>query len=223
MAYPGVVFKNLIGHMLLENRTKFIEQKSAQRAVIQTADKNKNKIDTMFVDLRNKSASRATSNVATLYSTTSTYDSASNGNYLVICCDGNASFYEVGIFQLPMECGYSTLGWNYPGFGQSTGLPYPDQLTAAADAVMQYAFSLGFKEENIILFSWSIGGFAVSWLSNHYPNVKGVVLDACFDHIKPLAQQQMPKFACNITSTRLIFRCNFKIVFFIKPAWSIMQ
>jgi pimeloyl-ACP methyl ester carboxylesterase len=54
-------------------------------------------------------------------------------------------------------------------------MPYPDQLTAAADAVMQYAFSLNFKPENIILFSWSIGGFAVSWLANQYPNIKGVV------------------------------------------------
>jgi len=48
-------------------------------------------------------------------------------------------------------------------------------LTAAADAVMHYAFDLGFKVEEIILFSWSIGGFAVSWLSNQYPDVKGVV------------------------------------------------
>ena len=61
------------------------------------------------------------------------------------------------------------------GFAQSTGLPYPEQLTAAADAVMHYAFDLGFKVENTILFSWSIGGFAVSWLSNQYPDIKGVV------------------------------------------------
>ncbi len=74
-------------------------------------------------------------------------------------------------------------------------MPYPSQVTAAADAVMQYAHSLGFKTENIILFSWSIGGFAVSWLSNQYPSVKAVVLDACFDHIIPLAQQRMPSFA----------------------------
>jgi pimeloyl-ACP methyl ester carboxylesterase len=75
------------------------------------------------------------------------------------------------------------------------GLPYPHQLTSAADAVMQYAFSLGFKTEQIILFSWSIGGFAVGWLANQYPDVKAIVLDACFDNIIPLAQQQMPQFA----------------------------
>ncbi len=42
---------------------------------------------------------------------------------------------------------------------------------------MQYAFSLGFKAEQIILFSWSIGGFAVSWLSNQYPDIHSAVRD----------------------------------------------
>jgi hypothetical protein len=83
---------------------------------------------------------------------------------------------------------------------------------------MQYALSLGFPTDKIILFSWSIGGFPAAWLSNHYPEVRAVVryfivllflprrlfysyfktikiLDACFDHLLPLAQQQMPKFA----------------------------
>ena len=77
-------------------------------------------------------------------------------------------------------------------------------MTAAADAVMQYAHSLGFKTENIVLFSWSIGGFAVSWLSSQYPTVKAVVLDACFDHIIPLAQQRMPQFASKFKNVYLI-------------------
>jgi hypothetical protein len=87
---------------------------------------------------------------------------------------------------------------------------------------MQYAFSLGFKVENIILFSWSIGGFATSWLAMHYPDVKGVVsninfpifsviliicifkiLDASFDDIIHLAIPQMPKFACKYRKTIL--------------------
>lgn len=76
---------------------------------------------------------------------------------------------------MPIKRGYSTLGWNYPGFAQSTGLPYPENVTASADAIMQYAHSLGFKTENIILFSWSIGGFPVAWLSNYYPNIKAIV------------------------------------------------
>ena len=179
MAYPGIILGNLINKPhLIENRKKFIEEKRAKRVLIQTSGGYKNKIDTLFVDQRNTIRyNGARNNFATLDSTNRSGNNTNdaNGNYLVICCDGNASFYEVGIFQIPIERGFSTLGWNYPGFAQSTGLPYPEQLTAAADAVMHYAFDLGFKVENIILFSWSIGGFAVSWLANQYPDVKGVV------------------------------------------------
>ena len=192
MLYPGVFLQSMIGFALLDGRAKLIEQKRGQRAVVQTKDAYENKIDTLFVDNRNVISYSSVSRVATVDSSAKNSD---NGKYLVICCDGNASFYEVGLFAIPIENGYSVLGWNYPGFGQSSGQPYPDQLTSAADAVMQYAFSLGFKTENIILASWSIGGFTISWMTNHYPDVRGAILDACFDDVVPLAQQQMPKFA----------------------------
>lgn len=41
---------------------------------------------------------------------------------------------------------------------------------------MQYAIQgLGFKPENIILFAWSIGGYAATWAAMIYPEVKHVV------------------------------------------------
>lgn len=94
----------------------------AQRALVQTADAHRNKIDTVFVDQRNTIRySTAATRVFSLDTASSTTDNdGQNGKYLVICCDGNASFYENGIFQLPVESGFSALGWNYPGFGQST-------------------------------------------------------------------------------------------------------
>ena len=58
-----------------------------------------NSIDAMFVDRRNK---------------------AENGNLLVITCEGNCGFYEIGIISTPLDKGYSVLGWNHPGFGYST-------------------------------------------------------------------------------------------------------
>jgi len=98
---------------LIDNRTKFIEQKRAKRVLIQTNGEYKNKIDALFVDQRNKIRfNGARNNFATLDSTNTSINNTndSNGNYLVICCDGNASFYEVGIFQIPIERGFSTLG-----------------------------------------------------------------------------------------------------------------
>ena len=120
--YPGVILQNLIGPALVDGRAKLIENKKAKRAIIQTNDAYRNKIDTLFVDQRNKvrTTSQRFASLDQLNERGSYNDSASNGNYLVVCCDGNASFYEVGIFSTPIEKGYSTLGWNYPGFGEST-------------------------------------------------------------------------------------------------------
>ncbi|KIH44897.1 hypothetical protein ANCDUO_25070, partial [Ancylostoma duodenale] len=118
---------------------------------------------------------------------------------LVISCEGNAGYYEIGIANTPAQLGYSVLGWNQPGFGQSSGVPFPNNTLAAADAVMQYAQTvLGFREEDIVLFGWSIGGYPASWLAANYPKVRGVVLDATFDDVLPLAQARMPRVLSDI-------------------------
>lgn len=143
-----------------------------KRAKIKTADGNH--VDTMFVDNRN--AMNLT------------------GRTLVICCEGNASYYELGIMATPMDQGYSVIGWNHPGFGGSTGEPLPSQELHAIDAVMQYATShLGFPVSNILMYAWSIGGFPASWVTAAYPEVAGVILDATFDDLLPLAHAHMPK------------------------------
>ena len=102
---------------LNEGRAKFIEKKRAVRALIQTADSHDNKIDTLFIDQRNTVRFNAT---LTLDDNNNNNSGDSNGNYLVICCEGNAGFYEVGSFGIPIDQGYSVLGWNYPGFAQSS-------------------------------------------------------------------------------------------------------
>ena len=81
----------------MQGRSRLIERNSGERFKIRTADKND--IDTMFIDRRN---------------------STPNGNILVICSEGNAGFYEIGIMITAIEAGYSTLGWNHPGFAGST-------------------------------------------------------------------------------------------------------
>ena len=72
--------------------------------------------------------------------------SSEKGQTLVISCDGNAGFYEIGVLGTPLEMGYSVIGWNHPGFGGSTGYPYPQNEANAANAVMQFAINeLGFR------------------------------------------------------------------------------
>merc|ERR1712013_370517 len=36
------------------------------------------------------------------------------------------------------------------------------------------------------------GGFTSSWLAMNYPDIRGLILDATFDHLEPLAIPRMP-------------------------------
>ncbi|CAF4974381.1 unnamed protein product, partial [Rotaria socialis] len=79
---------------LLDGRSNLIVSYHAKRRILRTADGNN--IDTIFVDAR----------------------SITGRQTLVITCEGNAGFYEVGSMMTPIEAGFSVLGWNRPGFGE---------------------------------------------------------------------------------------------------------
>lgn len=87
--------------MLLEGRAKLIEEENGCRYKLRTRDNND--VDALFVDNRKN---------------------GSNGKTLVICSEGNAGFYEIGVMVTPLEANYSVLGWNHPGFGGSTVWTY---------------------------------------------------------------------------------------------------
>lgn len=58
---------------------------------------------------------------------------------------------------------------------------------------MKYATTkLHFPVHNIVIFAWSIGGYSACWTAVHYQNIRGLILDAIFDDVLPLAQQRMP-------------------------------
>ncbi|XP_037977938.2 phosphatidylserine lipase ABHD16A [Plutella xylostella] len=172
LIYPGtlsVIHNLLVGPALLHGRTQLVEVHDGKRAKIATADGNH--IDTMFVDKRGDT----------------------RGDMLVICCEGNSGFYEVGIMVTPIKAGFSALGWNHPGFATSTGMPFPSQEHNAIDAVVQYAKKeLGFQENQLVFFGWSIGGYTATWAAVKYPACKALILDATFDDLLPLAERQMP-------------------------------
>ncbi|KAI0213665.1 Phosphatidylserine lipase ABHD16A [Lamellibrachia satsuma] len=175
LLYPGAtsLVQTIMWPALLQGRSRLIEEKKGQRAKLVTADNNE--IDTMYVDRRND-------------------PDTCDGKVLVVCCEGNSGFYEVGCMNTPLEAGYSVLGWNHPGFGGSTGVPWPHSEQNAIDAVMQYTIQkLHYQPENIVLFAWSIGGYTATWAAKAYPDVKYVVLDATFDDIVPLATAKMPE------------------------------
>jgi len=176
MAYPGSVklLQLAMGPAILDGRTSLIE-KNGLRAKLVSEDGNE--IDTMFIDRRGDK-------------------NLGVGNTLIITCEGNAAYYEVGCMGTPMKAGYSTLGWNHPGFFGSSGSPNAESEKYAVDVVIRYAVTrLGFPVENIMMFAWSIGGYPASYAAMMYPSMKGLVLDATFDNITELALNRMPGFA----------------------------
>ncbi|GLV42642.1 uncharacterized protein CBL_03381 [Carabus blaptoides fortunei] len=184
LVYPGSLYilQAMLSSSLQQGRFKLIKDYEGLRYKLRTRDNND--IDAMFVDRRNNSKQEAGKKAPN-----------SNGDILVVCCEGNAGFYEIGIMTTPLDAGYSVLGWNHPGFGGSTGRPYPEQEQNAIDIIMQFAIHrLKFKAENIILFGWSIGGYTSTWAAMNYPEVRGLILDASFDDILPLAIQHMPRW-----------------------------
>ncbi|XP_066918559.1 phosphatidylserine lipase ABHD16A-like isoform X2 [Clytia hemisphaerica] len=188
MAFPGSVklLQMAMAQLADQGRTSLLEKKGLRAKLL---CENGNEIDSMFVDRRS--------------------DETGEGQTLVVTCEGNAAFYEVGIMDTARKAGYSVLGWNHPGFFGSTGKPFPDQEREAIDVVMKYAVTkLGFEVDNIILFAWSIGGYTASYGAMMYPDVKAVVLDATFDGIIQLGAARMPSFAVN-TVKRVIRKYMF--------------
>ncbi|CAI5768031.1 Alpha/beta hydrolase domain-containing protein 16A [Podarcis lilfordi] len=174
MLYPGSVYllQKALMPMLLQGQARLVEECNGKRAKLAACDGNE--IDTMFMDRRETSEPQ--------------------GRKLVICCEGNAGFYEVGCLSTPLDAGFSVLGWNHPGFAGSTGVPLPQNEANAMDVVMQYAIHrLGFFPEDIILYAWSIGGFTATWAAMSYPDVSALILDASFDDLVPLALKVMPE------------------------------
>ncbi|KAK1123989.1 hypothetical protein K0M31_007017 [Melipona bicolor] len=166
MMYPGsvTILNWAFRSTLLKGRIHLIKH-GGERYKLLAADNNE--IDAIFIDRRNKKT---------------------NGHVLVITCEGNCGFYETGIISTPMSKGYSILGWNHPGFGSSTGAPYPLQEENAIDCVMRFAIDhLKFPEEQIILYGWSIGGYTATWAAMNYLSIQSLVLDATFDDVLPLA------------------------------------
>ncbi|XP_034257679.1 protein ABHD16B-like [Pantherophis guttatus] len=178
LLYPGSVFllNQALLPILAKGQTRLLQEYNGRRAKLVARDGNK--IDTMFVDRRTRFNIPGTE----------------RGNRLVICCEGNVSFYQWGCLFTPLKTGYSVLGWNHPGFAGSTGQPYPKNDANAVDVVMRYAMlRLGFRVEDIVMYGWSLGGYSATCAAMSYPTLGALVLDATFDDLLPLALNVMPK------------------------------
>lgn len=82
------------------------------------------------------------------------------------------------------------------------GSPFPDDEIDGMDSVMKFAVEkLGFPVERVIIYGWSIGGYTATWAAMNYAGIHGLVLDATFDDVLPLATTRMPAAIDSLVKT----------------------
>ncbi|KNC87051.1 hypothetical protein, variant [Sphaeroforma arctica JP610] len=212
MIYPGSTWlmRTLLRDALANERASLITKRSGVRCKVVTVDNLA--LDCMYYDKRttreaeNRVATGASGDINSDHDSDSSEEGlrTARGNTLVITCEGNASFYEASVGMANVDLGYSVLGWNRPGFINSEGLPYPHTDAGAVAGVIEFAIvKLGWRETDIMIYAWSIGGFSASRAVTEYPRVKGLVLDATFDHVLPLALGRMPQWMSSLTRSTI--------------------
>lgn len=191
LIYPGswLIIQGALWPQVVKGRAALtIDRQGIRHKLISSTGDD---IDAFFIDRRNQTKYR-------------------NGSVLMITCEGNAGFYELGLANTAAEAGYSVLSWNHPGFGGSSGLPWPQNECAAVDVVAQFAWRrLGFQREDTVVFAWSIGGFPAVYLAANEPRLRGLLLDAVFDDVLPLALNSMPPLIGPLV--RRVIRTHFNL------------
>lgn len=82
---------------------------------------------------------------------------------------------------------------------------------------MRYAIEeLHFPVDDIVIFAWSIGGYSACWTAVNYQDIHGLVIDAVFDDVLPLAQRQMPAFASHFVEKTIRYYLDLNNVQLLK-------
>ncbi|RTG89110.1 uncharacterized protein DC041_0012880 [Schistosoma bovis] len=167
MTYVGCtwILNSLTFKARLDARSRLQMKYNIQRVGLSTREGEF--VEAFYADRRIKSSSKSIS----------PEQDDLNGEILVLCCEGNGGYPEIGTPWVPLERGYSVLGWNHPGFGESTGLPFPEKEQNAVEACFLFAVHrLHFQPSQIFVLGWSIGGYTASWIAMNYPDIAGLSL-----------------------------------------------
>jgi hypothetical protein len=98
---------------------------------------------------------------------------------------GNISF-RMSYIEKFYEIGFSLLFFDYPGFGNSTGIPNENICIKCADQFYKYLIDeKKFSSSNVIFYGESIGGSIASSLANVY-NIKYLIVQSTFTDVKEI-------------------------------------
>lgn len=102
---------------------------------------------------------------------------------VIVFCHGNAGniSHRVDTLKIFHSLGYSTLIFDYRGYGESTGSPTEAGTYRDADAAWRYLTDKrGVSPDKIVVFGRSLGGAVAAWLAQeHKPGA--LVLESTFN------------------------------------------
>ena len=107
-----------------------------------------------------------------------------HGNY------GNISYRQILVDLIVKVYGYPMLIFDYRGYGQSTGQATLDNIKVDSDTMYRYLTQTkGYKEDDIILWGKSLGGYGASYLASKH-RVHSLVLMYTFSTFKSVMENK---------------------------------
>jgi len=110
------------------------------------------------------------------------YLPAEGADRLLLYSHGNGEDlgYVLPLLETFQRAGIAVLGYDYPGYGTSTGTASESGCYAAIEAAYRYATGeAGFAPEQIVLYGRSLGSGPSCWLAEREP-VGGLIMDSAF-------------------------------------------
>jgi len=128
------------------------------------------------------------------------------GNRVVILFCGGDSFRrsrDGGVVLQALALDADVVLFDYPGFGDSTGTPTPENLVNAGRAVHRFIAGLpGTAQQRLVVYGFSLGGLVAAQLARHV-STDGVVLEATAPDISTWVRTQVPWYAAPFVRVHL--------------------
>lgn len=118
---------------------------------------------------------------------------------VVLFCHGNASTVSdeshLKLLQVLNDLGFSSIVFDYRGFGKSSGSPGEKGTYRDVEAVWDYLVnSRGYEPSEIAIWGKSLGGGVASYLASQRPGARALVLECTFTSVPDVAWQYAPLF-----------------------------
>ncbi len=125
---------------------------------------------------------------------------------LVVHCGGNASDrYESGtLYAQKIIAVADVFMFDYPGYGESTGLATAESLQSANLTVSDYVKSHLAPNQKLILWGHSLGGFVCSDMVQYFDSIDGIVLEASATNADDVSKAVIPWYAKPFIKTRVV-------------------